>query len=441
FQLNPEIFGWARAGSSTGQRTQLQCGMQCKLAVQLHSSDSLLMLKRQLHQRAPASAQASLMSLPCLLYGQIPLSDEVRLASLMIRQSHAAVVTAEIGDRCISITRISGVRYLHNPPWQPDAQFHALMRLHGMSADPCSWTRPQLRLWLHWAARKFRRPELRQPAWESLTGQELAALTPVEFSQLCPSDAVGGELWTHLKLLRRLHMVAVPQQPGRQRQQQNEAKLHRHPLPVAATATAVVVSASGSQPISPTTPVQLQQMPLAVPAEKPLANPPQPISLLGKMRISRSIKGQPQSVSATLSAAVTGSGGACELWKFLLDLLTDCRYRRVVRWSSADDGTFSVLNPSALASVWGRRRGNPRMTFAKISRALRHYQRGGMLHKEPASENGQRYVYRFLCDMPRLLGYSVAELRRLVDAQAAETAPAEFDGADGIGDLQEQQVL
>ena len=51
------------------------------------------------------------------------------------------------------------------------------------------------------------------------------------------------------------------------------------------------------------------------------------------------------------------------------------------------------------------------MNFAKMSRALRAYYSNGIINKV----NGQQYSYRFTFDLKAQLGYSVQELRLLLD--------------------------
>lgn len=57
------------------------------------------------------------------------------------------------------------------------------------------------------------------------------------------------------------------------------------------------------------------------------------------------------------------------------------------------------------------------MNYEKLSRALRYYYDGDMIHKV----HGKRFVYKFVCDLKNLLGYSAGELSRLV-LEAEETA-------------------
>ncbi|PSN49309.1 hypothetical protein C0J52_09410 [Blattella germanica] len=67
-------------------------------------------------------------------------------------------------------------------------------------------------------------------------------------------------------------------------------------------------------------------------------------------------------------------GGRIErvmLWRFLLNLLEDPKNAPCIHWVQRDEGIFRILNTDWLARLWGRRHGNPRMTYEKMARAMR----------------------------------------------------------------------
>ena len=57
------------------------------------------------------------------------------------------------------------------------------------------------------------------------------------------------------------------------------------------------------------------------------------------------------------------------------------------------------------------RKNKPKMNYEKLSRGLRYYYDKNIIHKTA----GKRYVYRFVCDLQSLLGYSPEELHAMVD--------------------------
>ncbi|KAG9349681.1 hypothetical protein JZ751_028129 [Albula glossodonta] len=105
----------------------------------------------------------------------------------------------------------------------------------------------------------------------------------------------------------------------------------------------------------------------------------------------------------------TGNNGQIQLWQFLLELLTDKDARDCISWVG-DDGEFKLNQPELVAHKWGQRKNKPTMNYEKLSRALRYYYDGDMICKV----QGKRFVYKFVCDLKTLIGYSAAELNHLV---------------------------
>lgn len=64
-----------------------------------------------------------------------------------------------------------------------------------------------------------------------------------------------------------------------------------------------------------------------------------------------------------------------------------------------------------MANLWGVRKNKPTMNYEKLSRALRYYYDGDMISKV----HGKRFVYKFVCDLKQLLGYSAMELANLIN--------------------------
>lgn len=110
------------------------------------------------------------------------------------------------------------------------------------------------------------------------------------------------------------------------------------------------------------------------------------------------------------SSSRTVNSGQIQLWQFLLELLTDKEYRNEIQWVGTE-GEFKLNQPEAVAQLWGARKNKPSMNYEKLSRALRYYYDGDMISKV----HGKRFVYKFVCDLKQLLGYSAAELSKLVE--------------------------
>ncbi|XP_071454128.1 protein C-ets-1 [Hetaerina americana] len=105
----------------------------------------------------------------------------------------------------------------------------------------------------------------------------------------------------------------------------------------------------------------------------------------------------------------TGSG-PIQLWQFLLELLTDKSCQSFISWTG-DGWEFKLTDPDEVARRWGVRKNKPKMNYEKLSRGLRYYYDKNIIHKTA----GKRYVYRFVCDLQNLLGYSAEELHAMVD--------------------------
>nr|XP_025955764.1 ETS-related transcription factor Elf-5 isoform X2 [Dromaius novaehollandiae] len=62
----------------------------------------------------------------------------------------------------------------------------------------------------------------------------------------------------------------------------------------------------------------------------------------------------------------------------------------ILEWEDRGQGIFRVVKSEALAKMWGQRKKNDRMTYEKLSRALRYYYKTGILERVD-----KRLVYKF----------------------------------------------
>ncbi|EMP28165.1 ETS-related transcription factor Elf-5 [Chelonia mydas] len=62
----------------------------------------------------------------------------------------------------------------------------------------------------------------------------------------------------------------------------------------------------------------------------------------------------------------------------------------ILDWEDREQGIFRVVKSEALAKMWGQRKRNDRMTYEKLSRALRYYYKTGILERID-----RRLVYKF----------------------------------------------
>lgn len=124
------------------------------------------------------------------------------------------------------------------------------------------------------------------------------------------------------------------------------------------------------------------------------------------------IGGLSSQVRSTLLIALsqTTGSGPIQLWQFLLELLTDKSCQGFIAWTG-DGWEFKLTDPDEVARRWGIRKNKPKMNYEKLSRGLRYYYDKNIIHKTA----GKRYVYRFVCDLQTLLGYTPEELHAMVD--------------------------
>ncbi|NWR87248.1 ELF5 factor, partial [Furnarius figulus] len=79
------------------------------------------------------------------------------------------------------------------------------------------------------------------------------------------------------------------------------------------------------------------------------------------------------------------------LWEFVRDLLLSPEENGgILKWEDRGQGIFRVVKSEALAKMWGQRKKNDRMTYEKLSRALRYYYKTGILERVD-----RRLVYKF----------------------------------------------
>lgn len=119
---------------------------------------------------------------------------------------------------------------------------------------------------------------------------------------------------------------------------------------------------------------------------------------------------QGHDVKPVIQAAVLAGSGPIQLWQFLLELLTDKSCQGFISWTG-DGWEFKLTDPDEVARRWGIRKNKPKMNYEKLSRGLRYYYDKNIIHKTA----GKRYVYRFVCDLQSLLGYTPEELHAMVD--------------------------
>ncbi|KYN37874.1 DNA-binding protein Ets97D, partial [Trachymyrmex septentrionalis] len=256
--------------------------------------------------------------------------------------------------------------------WMIDAQYKKDQERLKIPNDPREWTETHVKHWLQWAVRQFNILSLRLADW-NITGEQLCNLTMEEFHAKVPLDP-GDVFWTHFELLRKCKFVAVVQKDTPDLSNESVAEKS--------------IKIRSHQKVTKSKPTVNQQTRVV---NVPLENV------------------DPTSITIASSSRTVNSG-QIQLWQFLLELLTDKEYRNEIQWVGTE-GEFKLNQPEVVAQLWGARKNKPSMNYEKLSRALRYYYDGDMISKV----HGKRFVYKFVCDLKQLLGYSAAELSKLVE--------------------------
>ncbi|XP_041067057.1 GA-binding protein alpha chain isoform X1 [Carcharodon carcharias] len=257
----------------------------------------------------------------------------------------------------------------------------------GIPYDPIQWSVDQVLHWAVWVMKEFAMIDVDVKDLNIL-GKDLCGLSQEEFLQRVPK---GEILWSHLELLRK-YVLASQEHTGE------------------------IATVTIDQPV--------QIIPATVQSSAPttikvFTGTPKSAKVPRAPRISGEDRSSPGNR--------TGNNGQIQLWQFLLELLTDKDARDCILWVG-DEGEFKLNQPELVAQKWGQRKNKPTMNYEKLSRALRYYYDGDMICKV----QGKRFVYKFVCDLKTLIGYSAAELNRLVtECEQKKLAKMQIHGMGG----------
>ncbi|CAH1981526.1 unnamed protein product [Acanthoscelides obtectus] len=244
--------------------------------------------------------------------------------------------------------------------WQVDSGYKKDQERLKIPSDPKDWSEFHVRHWLIWAVRTFNLPNIKLSDWD-MNGERLMELTIEEFKKICPNDS-GDIFWTHLELLRKMKVVATKKLDSPKSMKSAQLKnSNKRDMKAFKYATAV--------------------------------------KYFDAVHYA-------QNGNKTVLQC---SNGQIQLWQFLLELLTSREYSSIIQWIGKE-GEFRLNHPELVAQLWGERKNKPMMNYEKLSRALRYYYDGDMISKV----HGKRFVYKFVCDLKQLLGYSAVELANLV---------------------------
>nr|XP_020851500.1 protein C-ets-2 isoform X2 [Phascolarctos cinereus] len=293
----------------------------------------------------------------------------------------------------------------------------------GIPNNPWLWTEEQVCQWLFWATNEFSLMDINFQKF-IMNGQVLCNLGKERFLELAP-DFVGDILWEHLEQMikenqekaedlyaENSHLTSVPHwissnslgKPGKHDSVENGKDSFE-------SSDSLLQSWNSQSSL-----LDVQRVPSFESFEDDcnqslcLNKPTMSFKDYIQERSDPVEQGKPV-IPAAILAGFTGSG-PIQLWQFLLELLTDKSCQSFISWTG-DGWEFKLADPDEVARRWGRRKNKPKMNYEKLSRGLRYYYDKNIIHKT----SGKRYVYRFVCDLQNLLGYTAEELHTMLGVQ------------------------
>lgn len=280
------------------------------------------------------------------------------------------------------------------------------------SKEPRLWSTDDVLDWLYSSVEKegvdFGR--LRGEAFQNVNGVQLCSMTQQEFVDKEPE--YGGLLFTSFKKLLNSATRISSSTPPTTEFQQNKKDQLSTTNSILLDATGITVTFNGgwigsipsvqnlqqSQPRSQTltngiviSTTNATSLPL--PASGPYRYP-QPLTSTFKPKRR---PGRPRIRKRLTDAEIEQEKQRKRLknqhlWEFLYDALKNPGYNpRLMKWEDEMEGVFRFVQSERMAHVWGDLKNNGNMNYEKLSRAMRHYYRRGILERV----EGRRLVYKF----------------------------------------------
>ncbi|XP_075822535.1 protein C-ets-1 isoform X3 [Microtus pennsylvanicus] len=286
----------------------------------------------------------------------------------------------------------------------------------GIPKDPRQWTETHVRDWVMWAVNEF---SLKGVDFQKfcMNGAALCALGKECFLELAP-DFVGDILWEHLEILQKEDVK--PYQVNGVNPTYPESRYtsdyfisygieHAQCVPPSEFSEPSFITES-YQTLHPISSEEL--LSLKYENEYPSVILRDPLQTDTLQTDYFAIKQEVLTPDNMCMGRASRGSGPIQLWQFLLELLTDKSCQSFISWTG-DGWEFKLSDPDEVARRWGKRKNKPKMNYEKLSRGLRYYYDKNIIHKTA----GKRYVYRFVCDLQSLLGYTPEELHAMLDVK------------------------
>ncbi|ELU09562.1 hypothetical protein CAPTEDRAFT_136866 [Capitella teleta] len=282
---------------------------------------------------------------------------------------------------------------------------------YGIPKDPSQWAEAQVSQWLHWAIREFSMEGVTSSNFK-MDGRQLTTMGREAFLASTP-PFVGDILWEHLEILQKADVKPCLSFLSTDSSEKLSPVQNSAFCSVALCQNASPASAEHAQ--SPSTgqrnrstsrPVKTEALSLTkIPSSTQSRSTDRPLSWDTRMSCSTACLQSWIQDSAQTNPTSRRRSGPIQLWQFLLEQLTDKHCQHFISWTG-DGWEFKLSDPDEVARRWGIRKNKPKMNYEKLSRGLRYYYDKNIIHKTA----GKRYVYRFVCDLQSLLGYTPEDL-------------------------------
>ncbi|XP_046541236.1 protein C-ets-1 isoform X4 [Equus quagga] len=286
----------------------------------------------------------------------------------------------------------------------------------GIPKDPRQWTETHVRDWVMWAVNEF---SLKGVDFQKfcMNGAALCALGKDCFLELAP-DFVGDILWEHLEILQKEDVKPYPVNGVNPTYPESRYTSdyfisygieHAQCVPPSEFSEPSFITES-YQTLHPISSEEL--LSLKYENDYPSVILRDPLQTDTLQTDYFAIKQEVVTPDNMCMGRTSRGSGPIQLWQFLLELLTDKSCQSFISWTG-DGWEFKLSDPDEVARRWGKRKNKPKMNYEKLSRGLRYYYDKNIIHKTA----GKRYVYRFVCDLQSLLGYTPEELHAMLDVK------------------------
>uniref|UniRef100_A0A7M4DYF5 ETS proto-onco 1, transcription factor n=1 Tax=Crocodylus porosus TaxID=8502 RepID=A0A7M4DYF5_CROPO len=286
----------------------------------------------------------------------------------------------------------------------------------GIPKDPQQWTETHVRDWVMWAVNEF---SLKGVDFQKfcMNGAALCALGKDCFIELAP-DFVGDILWEHLEMLQKEEAKPYPANGVNAAYPESRYTSdylisygieHAQCVPPSEFSEPSFITES-YQTLHPISSEEL--LSLKYESDYPAVILRDPVQTDSLQTDYFTIKQEVVTTDNMCMGRTSRGSGPIQLWQFLLELLTDKSCQSFISWTG-DGWEFKLSDPDEVARRWGKRKNKPKMNYEKLSRGLRYYYDKNIIHKTA----GKRYVYRFVCDLQSLLGYTPEELHAMLDVK------------------------